>query len=724
MENLEPFNPPDFTDRIPKVGEEDYITAELENRIKRLLLTNDAYLNETLKELSKKSGIDLQTLTEKDSELKELFDSINRTLAIHTQDSNTHVSLTEKQNWNQAEANQNAFSSINAGGTVIQSNRKTAQFSILAGTDNVTISGDNAKKQIKISVSGGDADTLGGIDSSGFFRRYDLNQINIDNTTGCWSTDVSVNDGSKGTLPPDVAWCSVRQYVSQGEHFFAQIGQDFNHAKLFYRNRYLPTGTWSDWHFAGDGGDAKTLNGLGSELFFRKYQHPTGTSANKAVQTGIHTCVGWTGLPSEAVASADGQGTIITINYNGLGGTIGTDNLWLKQQFISPHNFGSFTRYAYGTNVGPWRKDADETVINRLAHTNFFNYTPETNLNTLLTTGCYQVGSSIYAKLSLNFPLEGVGGFLKVECNGNVRTQTYYAFAGKSNFVRVFYRHYFKNAETGEVYWSEWDEKISSQNVSNPNLLDNPDFKINQKGQNLYTASGQYTVDRWLHNTVDGFKVYFTTNGIRLDASAVSSSGTAKATLIQYIENYKKLLGKMVTISFKFDYNSEVHTKEVVIPTSEGSTKALSCVNSNRSFDIFLYYNGTDKLAFNIRMNSGKETFEWVKLELGSCPTPFVPPNPALELIKCQRYFEKVYTPICRCVYYNGNVFGGAEFKVEKRVIPTVTVTANVVGETTNLPIEEIGYPSQSGFTYAKTSRQLSLDCPIYYYYVADSEIY
>ena len=385
---------------------------------------------------------------------------------------------------------------------------------------------------------------------------------------------------------------------------------------------------------------------------------------------------------------------------------------------------GTWTRYAFTTFVGEWVKDVTETMVSSLAHTNFYTYTPETNLNTLLAPGCYQLGSSIHAKLSLNFPLEGVGGSLRVEGNGNVRTQTFYAFAGKSNFVRVFYRHYFKNAETGEVYWSEWDEKIGSQNVSNPNLLDNPDFRINQKGQNLYTASGQYTVDRWLHNTVDGFKVYFTTNGIRLDASAVSSSGTAKATLIQYIENYKKLLGKMVTISFKFDYNSEVHTKEVVIPTSEGSTKALSCVNSNRSFDIFLYYNGTDKLAFNIRMNSGKETFEWVKLELGSCPTPFVPPNPALELLKCQRYFEKVYTPICRCVYYNGNVFGGAEFKVEKRVIPTVTVTANVVGETTNLPISEIGYPSQSGFTYAVSGRMLSNDCPIYFYYVADANIY
>ncbi len=718
MENLQPLNPPNFTDRIPKVGEEDYITAELENRIKEALLTNDAYLKGKLEELSKKSELDLQTLTEKDSELKELFDSIDRTLTTHSEDSNTHVSLTEKGKWNQAEANQNAFSSVNAGGTVIQSNGKTAQFALLAGTDNVTISGDNAKKQVKISVSGGNADTLGGIDSSGFFRRYDLNQINIDNTPGCWSTDVSVNDGSKGTLPPDVAWCSVRQYVSQGEHFFAQIGQDFNHAKLFYRNRYLPTGTWSDWHFAGDGGDAKTLNGLGLESFFRRYNHATNTSANQAVQTGIHTCDGWTGIPSEAV-TIDTQGTIITINYNELGGTIGVNNIWLKQQFISPHNNGSFTRYVYGVNIGPWRKDADETVINRLAHTNFFNYVQNTNLNTLLTTGCYQVGSSIYAKLSLNFPLEGVGGFLKVECQGNVRTQTYYAFAGKSNFVRVFYRHYFKNAETGEIYWSEWDEKISSQNVSNPNLLDNPDFKINQRGQSSYTASGQYTVDRWLHNTVDGFKVSPVADGIQLDTRNVTSS-TTKGTLIQYIENYEALLGQTMTISVNL--GGKIYTQEVVIPTSAGSTKALSIANK---MDVFLYHNGSNRLAFNIRLNNGVNiTIKRVKLEVSSCFTPFVPPNPAEELLKCQRYYEKVHTPICRCVFYNGDVFGGAEFKVEKRVIPTVTVTANVVGEAAILPIAEIGYPSPSGFTFARTSRQLSLDCPIYFYYVADAEIY
>ena len=717
-------NPKEYHEDLRKFTVEDEVHADVFNFIISILINNDAYLNETLKELSEKSGIDLKTLTEKDSELKELFDSINRTLAIHTQDSNTHVSPEEKQNWNQAEANQNAFSSVNAGGTVIQSNGKTAQFSILAGTKNVTIVGDNAKKQVKISVSGGDADTLGGIDSSGFFRRYDLNEINIDDTTGCWSTDVSINDGSKGTLPPGVAWCNVRQYVSQGEHFFAQIGQDFNHAKLFYRNRYLPTGDWSDWKFVGDNGNAKTLDGIGTSGFLRRYNHPSGTSANTAVQTGIHTCTNWTDLPSEATTT-DSQGTIITINYNELGGTIGANNIWLKQQFISPHNNGSFTRYVYGVNIGPWRKDADETVINRLAHTNFFNYVQNTNLNTLLTTGCYQVGSSSYAKKFLNFPLEEVGGFLKVECHGNVRTQTFYAFAGKSNFVRVFYRHYFKNAETGEVYWSEWDEKISSQNVSNPNLLDNPDFKINQKGQTSYNSPHQYTVDRWLHNTVDGFKVILTSDGIVLNTLDVPD-GTVKGTLVQYIEDYKKLLGKTATISCKIK-DGQIQTKEVVIPTSEGSTKALNIGASRNDVDLFLYYNGSDRLSFNIRSNVTDiyrtMVLEWVKLELGSCPTPFVPPNLALELIKCQRYYERSDT-ICGLIFTGDKAFTGAQFKVEKRVIPTVKVTANLVGETTNFNVTEIGYPTAKGFTYAVSERSFPTLSPIYYKYDADSNIY
>ncbi len=706
-------NPPEFTQSLSKFEPTERNHARIFNERIDPLLNNDAYLKQKLEQLFTDSLAP-----------KVASDTITKLLDI--QEAGTYFIYDGSTKYSDYPAffkelglNYGLLEVTKNCGHVIQKLTVVAADSTHLSSAicfiNTVSNGTSGWNKIN---DGGNAAQLDGIDSSGFFRRYDLNQINIDNTLGCWSTDVSINDGSKGTLPPDVAWCSVRQYVSQGEHFFAQIGQDFNHAKLFYRNRYLPTGTWSDWHFAGDGGDAKTLNGLGLESFFRRYNHATNTSANQAVQTGIHTCDGWTGIPSEAV-TIDTQGTIITINYNELGGTIGVNNIWLKQQFISPHNNGSFTRYVYGVNIGPWRKDADETVINRLAHTNFFNYVQNTNLNTLLTTGCYQVGSSIYAKLSLNFPLEGVGGFLKVECQGNVRTQTYYAFAGKSNFVRVFYRHYFKNAETGEVYWSEWDEKISSQNVSNPNLLDNPDFKINQRGQSSYTASGQYTVDRWLHNTVDGFKVSPVADGIQLDTRSVTSS-TTKGTLIQYIENYEALLGQTMTISVNL--GGKIYTQEVVIPTSAGSTKALSIANK---MDVFLYHNGSNRLAFNIRLNNGVNvTVKRVKLEIGSCSTPFVPPNPAEELLKCQRHYEKIYTPIFSFVFWESNIFGGAQFKVEKRTYPTVTVTANVVGETTNLPIEEIGYPSSSGFTFAKTSRQLSYDCPIYLYYTADANIY
>ncbi|MBS6585778.1 MAG: hypothetical protein KH345_06450 [Eubacterium sp.] len=48
--------------------------------------------------------------------------------------------------------------------------------------------------------------------------------------------------------------------------------------------------------------------------------------------------------------------------------------------------------------------------------------------------------------------------------------------------------------------------------------------------------------------------------------------------------------------------------------------------------------------AVSIGFNKGTEAgnslkLAWVKLELGSAATPFVPPDPATELLKCQRYF-------------------------------------------------------------------------------------
>lgn len=81
-----------------------------------------------------------------------------------------------------------------------------------------------------------------------YFRRYGLNAINIDNTSGSWSCDIS--EQGHGTIPEP--WITVTQ--SSGGHFFTQIAvkcdNDGNAERktraMWVRNKYV-SGAWSQW---------------------------------------------------------------------------------------------------------------------------------------------------------------------------------------------------------------------------------------------------------------------------------------------------------------------------------------------------------------------------------------------------------------------------------------------------------------------------------------------
>ena len=83
---------------------------------------------------------------------------------------------------------------------------------------------------------------------SRYFRRYGLNEINIDNTNGCWTCDIS--EQGHGTIPEP--WINVAQ-TSSG-HFFSQIAvkcdNDGNAERktraMWVRNKYV-SGAWSQW---------------------------------------------------------------------------------------------------------------------------------------------------------------------------------------------------------------------------------------------------------------------------------------------------------------------------------------------------------------------------------------------------------------------------------------------------------------------------------------------
>jgi hypothetical protein len=176
-------------------------------------------------------------------------------------------------------------------------------------------------------------------------------------------------------------------------------------------------------------------------------------------------------------------------------------------------------------------------------------------------------------------------------------------------------------------------------NPVNPYLLINPDFLVNQRGQNEYSSG--YTVDGWY---IEGNKCSVRPNadGI-LITSAINPDSNTHA-FWQKIE--KPLAPGKYTLSLN------------VLEVSGAWSARIRTVNASGdyvdSYYTSLLHKGVNKVsvdlseseyisAVSVGINKGTEAgnslkLAWVKLESGSLATPFVPPDPATELAKCQRY--------------------------------------------------------------------------------------
>ena len=167
-------------------------------------------------------------------------------------------------------------------------------------------------------------------------------------------------------------------------------------------------------------------------------------------------------------------------------------------------------------------------------------------------------------------------------------------------------------------------------NYSNPNLLINYDFKINQRGAAGTISTHGYFVDCW--KLEDG-------------EVTINSGGTLtlNGTISQTLEN---AVGANVTAS--------------------ASAGTASYDNTTKTFTL----------------TAAGEVIVWAKLEIGSIATPFVPTDPATELLKCQRYFYRLQSrssgnPLCLVAipapsdkhYSNSKIF----LPVCMRLSPTVT---------------------------------------------------
>ncbi|HBM31517.1 MAG TPA: hypothetical protein DHW32_11100 [Ruminococcaceae bacterium] len=185
------------------------------------------------------------------------------------------------------------------------------------------------------------------------------------------------------------------------------------------------------------------------------------------------------------------------------------------------------------------------------------------------------------------------------------------------------------------------DEKAYWNTLSGKNELDNPDFRVNQRGQNEYSTG--YTVDRWYIST-DKCKAAPETNGIRLTATATLTSNThafwqniefplapGKYTLsLNVLEVSGVWAARIRTVTAAGDYVDSYYT----LALREGVNKV--------SVDL---PDGEYISAVSIGFNKGTEAgnslkLAWIKLENGSLATMFVAPDRAAELAKCQRFYQ------------------------------------------------------------------------------------
>ncbi len=226
------------------------------------------------------------------------------------------------------------------------------------------------------------------------------------------------------------------------------------------------------------------------------------------------------------------------------------------------------------------------------------------------------------------------------------------------------------------------------------NKLINGDFAIAQRGYHFnITKEDKYGLDRWICTSGDKAsnvafrnRKYVTSYAPHDFIYLQTSSGPGvNYGISQRIEDFYLLHNKTVTLSFicslspgnkgiDIQHGLDGVIKTIVIDKQPPADSAWHKVSV--TFDIGSTASGSKYYHVGIRSKGGGNAyFAKVQLEYGSVATAFEERSPALELLLCQRYYEKVlliafYTqeesPVYRSAVY--------QYNAHKRAHPALSI--------------------------------------------------
>lgn len=212
---------------------------------------------------------------------------------------------------------------------------------------------------------------------------------------------------------------------------------------------------------------------------------------------------------------------------------------------------------------------------------------------------------------------------------------------------------------------------------SNPNLLINPDFKINQRGNSTYSSANSkkiYTVDRWnIYNANLNASTKVLTN-------PNSSSGQFKQTLeLPLIGTY--------TVTIKV---SRVSGNVHFFINENGVNIIDKSIVSGLNTVTFTSTKGVSEVGVLISSGASLQ-IDYVKLEEGAVATSFIAPSPVEEYPKCQRYFQYISKLYCVPLIYTKSLINTSDkfFQATNGNLPTEmrtkpTLTYKTLGQSDN----------------------------------------
>lgn len=220
-----------------------------------------------------------------------------------------------------------------------------------------------------------------------------------------------------------------------------------------------------------------------------------------------------------------------------------------------------------------------------------------------------------------------------------------------------YYDNYYIRQKTLENGWTSWRELINSNMICNQNLLDNPWFTINQRGQSSYSGDMIYTLDRWI----------LISGSVNINANGVTVNGTPD--FLQKYELGTFEVGKTYTLSAIVDNILRTWTFEWK------EAQQFSGDVWGWQFNVLNNWYGFNFISINMPKKD-EHTIKAIKMEPGTISTLHLDPkpNPQVELAKCQRYyFQNKWYSTSSSFITNDTIYSLTyKFPVPMRIAPTI----------------------------------------------------